>query len=498
MYSRRRSVFLSPVMIILYITIAILLAIYIGFVIFFQTHFLPNTIVGNVSCGFQTAEYVEETNEKAASRYSLMVTDRLNTLYVLKGTGFDYRYVNSGEAAKLLKEQNPLTWPAALFSTRELNLSYSVLYDESKLQSMIENLGIFHEDYIVKPENAKLEIKKDGYEIVPEVMGNEPIAEQISTEITDAVKSGVEALTLSSASYVTPSVYSTSEELTKAATAIDNYLKVVITYDIDGVDEVFDKDDIMSVLTVTAEYEVKVDDTKLERYVQSLATKYNTYGDVREFKTAKGDIVKIGGGDYGWIISKTKEAEQIKIDLANGKSITREPKWSQRAKVSGAYDLDDTYIEIDYTNQHAYYFKDGKIVLDFDIRSGNINKNWGSPDGIFFIKEKLRNRILVGEDYEAPVDYFITFAYNVGFHDSPSDKVNFGGEHYKTLGSHGCINTPDADVIKLFSMVEKGTPVVAYYREKVILSSESHKISNAYSYVKPENLPPEDTNTTTP
>ena len=42
-------------------------------------------------------------------------------------------------------------------------------------------------------------------------------------------------------------------------------------------------------------------------------------------------------------------------------------------------------------------------------------------------------------------------------------------------------------------MIEKDTPVVAYYREKVELASVSADISNAYSYVEPVEEEPETT-----
>ena len=39
---------------------------------------------------------------------------------------------------------------------------------------------------------------------------------------------------------------------------------------------------------------------------------------------------------------------------------------------------------------------------------------------------------------------------------------------------------------QLFNAVDKGTPVVAYYREAVTLTNNAAKMSNAYSYVAPD------------
>lgn len=108
---------------------------------------------------------------------------------------------------------------------------------------------------------------------------------------------------------------------------------------------------------------------------------------------------------------------------------------------SGLDDIGNTYVEIDYTSQHLWYYKDGSLVTDTGIVSGNISRGNGSPDGIFKIAYKQKDATLVGENYASNVRYFMPFAYNVGIHDA-SWRSTFGKEIYKTSGSHGCINVP--------------------------------------------------------
>ena len=45
----------------------------------------------------------------------------------------------------------------------------------------------------------------------------------------------------------------------------------------------------------------------------------------------------------------------------------------------------------------------------------------------------------------------------------PAGAPKFGGEIYKTNGSHGCINTPTDIMSELYDMVEIGTPVIMLY-----------------------------------
>ena len=50
----------------------------------------------------------------------------------------------------------------------------------------------------------------------------------------------------------------------------------------------------------------------------------------------------------------------------------------------------------------------------------------------------------------------------IGLHDS-SWRTEFGGDIWKTNGSHGCINMPKNKIPQLFNMVEVGMPVVMHY-----------------------------------
>ena len=126
------------------------------------------------------------------------------------------------------------------------------------------------------------------------------------------------------------------------------------------------------------------------------------------------------------------------------------------------------------------------MKLDSDFVSGNISRGNGSPDGVFKVVYKKSPAVLKGEDYESDVEYFIPFAYNVGFHDASWRHGRFGGTIYKTSGSHGCVNMPEDKAAKLYELVAVDTPVIAYYREEVKLTAENTKISNAYSYYDAE------------
>lgn len=480
----KRFQFFSPVMIVLYVVIILLLIVYFGLAFYFNSHYLPNTTIGATDCSWKTAKYAEDAQSQIAKKYTLTITDRTGETFTLKGLGFSYDYVKRGEEEKFLKEQNSFAWPAAFFKTYEYVPDASVQYNEDEAERRISELGFFLEDYIVAPADAYIQMNKTNYELIPEVMGTTLIEDTVKAAIFDAIQKQETSLTLTDDFYINPTRYADSEEIVGAVSKLDSYLAATITYTIEGYEEDLSSEEIFAMLTLHEDFSVTLDTTKVDRFVQSLATKYNTYGDKREFLTSKGDVVIIGGGDYGWVISKTREATQILADLEGGVPVTREPKYEQTAKAAGPNDIGNTYIEVDYTSQHMWVYVEGTLILESDFVSGDMRDKNGSPDGIFKIVEKRTNTILRGEDYASPVDYFMPFAYNVGFHDA-SWRKKFGAEIYKTNGSHGCINLPTDFAEILYKNIEVGMPVVAYYREPVVLITESSRISNAYSYQKP-------------
>ena len=448
----------------------------------YRTHFFPGTQMSGVDVSELTAEEANEKIARFVADYLLTIECREDKKYDITGPSIEYSYVPNGEIEQILEQQDAWNWIALRKTTKETEITLDTTFDEDLLEEEIRQLPCMQEDQMVAPEDARIEWVDDGYELVPEVMGTTLTFDKVLPLVKDAVTEGVTKLDLSDA-YENPSIYSTDERLNECMDTIEKYYGSSITYTFGKQDPYeLTNSTIQSWLTVDEDYQVSVDDDKVTNFVQQLASTYNTYADPREFKTSMGDKITIGGGDYGWVIDKDKEKEQIYEDLAEGGHIEREPVYQQTAKRHGADDIGSTYVEIDYTNQHLWYYEDGELVLDTDIVSGNLSRNNGSPDGVFKIVYKQRDATLVGEDYSSAVKYFMPFAYNVGIHDA-SWRSSFGGKIYLTGGSHGCINIPEDKAETLYGTLEVGTPVVAYYREKVYLTAENARISNAYSYI---------------
>lgn len=480
--SAAKYVFLIVGLIVFFL-LAALLVCYFLTASYYAKHFFPGTVLNGVSVGKMTVEEAEKKVAQEVADYIFVIETRDGEKYQITGRDIDYEYVPGTEIRDILASQENYQWLTKRNGKNEVGLEVAATFDEQKLAAQIESLKCFQADSVARPKNAYIRENADGYEIVPAEEGNQLKLSRVIKLAQEAVSAGEEKLVLTDQEYKKPEVTTSDAKLNEALDHINSYLNTTIKYDVGDNGEVLDKNRIKDWITVHDDYSVTFDESQVTNYVQYLASKYNTYGSKRKFKTSLGSTVEIGGGDYGWVIDKEKEKSQILSEIQSGKTVEREPAFTQTAAVkSTVNDVGNTYVEIDYTNQHMYYYENGQLMLESDVVTGNVSQKNGSPDGLYKIVYKERDATLIGENYQSDVNYFMVFAYNVGFHDA-SWRNEFGGEIYKNSGSHGCVNMPGDKAKKLYEMLQTNTPVVAYYREPVELTAENAKISNAYSYV---------------
>lgn len=482
---RRKKQKQKVIVISVALTLTVLAGVYVAISFYFSSHFFFRAKINGWRVGGMDLTAAEEKVGDGVEDYLLTVFDRDGGKHHVYGADIACSYVPDGSVEKLLNAQNPVQWVGAIFAPHESEVPITMEYKEELISQAVESMDCFQKENITDPESARIELGEDGYHVEKETPGNRMVFERVLAKVKQAVSAGETSVQLTDEDYVSPEYTSESKEIVETMERIEKYENATIDYQIKDSKEQLGKEQIRDFLTVDG-FNVSLKEDKITDYVQMLASKYNTYADVRKFKTSSNDTVEIGGGDYGWIVDKPGEAEQLKADLKAGKPVSREPVYSQRAYVEGKDDIGNTYVEIDYTKQHMWYYENGELVVESDVVTGNINKNNGSPDGVFKIVYKDSPAVLKGEDYESDVTYFMPFAYNVGIHDASWRGGKFGGEIYKSSGSHGCINAPLEVADTIYKKIEVGTPVIAYYREEVELTAENAKISNAFSYKEPD------------
>lgn len=150
-------------------------------------------------------------------------------------------------------------------------------------------------------------------------------------------------------------------------------------------------------------------------------------------------------------------------------NVPREMAYLPQAVMSGAKEVHvpemsvgNTYVEVDISAQHLYYYENLTLKFESDIVTGNISAKHNTPTGVYYLRARQTNQVLTGKNYASHVDYWMPIIGNsIGLHDA-TWRSRFGGQIYKTNGSHGCINMPHAKAAELFNMIQVGTPVVVH------------------------------------
>ena len=212
---------------------------------------------------------------------------------------------------------------------------------------------------------------------------------------------------------------------------------------------------------------VSVDAAKVADYVQGLRNKYDTPAGTQTWQSADGTTKSIKT-NYGWHIDQTKETEALIANIQSLQSVTREPVYSSRAAQTAMPQWGKTFVEIDISSQHVYFYQDGNCVWDSKCVTGTAtDPDRATPTGVFALKYKQRDRVLRGRinpqtgkpSYESPVAYWMPFNGNIGLHDA-NWRSSFGGNIYLKSGSHGCINLPLKNAKTLYELITPGTVIV--------------------------------------
>ncbi len=170
--------------------------------------------------------------------------------------------------------------------------------------------------------------------------------------------------------------------------------------------------------------------------------------------------VDVVGGNWGMgYMDYNSELEFAREAFLKGNSYdNREPDFTFYKPVG------NTYLEISIGSQHAWYYEQGKLILDTDIVTGNCDGRYDTPTGAYTILEKDKERELVSPSLPGGivVDRWIRLTWEgIGLHDAKW-REEFGGNIYRTNGSHGCVNMPRDFTHNLFNRVEVGTIVVIH------------------------------------
>jgi len=450
----------------------------VGFYIYvaqkYNDCFLPGTTINGVEAGERTAEDVESEIAEACSDFQMIIKSRQRADEVISSSDVDLHYYTGEAVLEILDQQNKYEWLIKKFLPDDYRITTTTKIDEDKFDTIVGNLKCFDIDTAISPVPAHIsEYDEDnGYQVVPSTTGNVITDKQSAVkEIKSSFLSLEPEFDMENNNghlYDVPYIDEDNSELQAICDKANAYTKTNITYT--GYDLVLDGATVSRMLSF-GEDDVVINDRLVNAFVRVLADTYDTYGKDHLFKSTWGDDVVVEGGNFGWQIDQVAEYKQIVEDINAGNVVEREPVFLRKGVSFGRYDYGDTYVEVNLTAQHMYYYKDGHLILHSNFVSGKDTKDRRTPQGAYSVFFKQTDRILRGEkqpdgtyEYESHVNYWMPFNKGIGLHDA-TWRSSFGGNIWKYNGSHGCINLPLKTAKSLYASIDVGCPVICYFLE---------------------------------
>lgn len=250
----------------------------------------------------------------------------------------------------------------------------------------------------------------------------------------------------------------------QAFNKILGYEGVSISYNVAGNRRSLDGNNILQMINcgIKNDFNVEFNKDLVKNFASSIDNTGITSTSGQNYAYRRnGNIIIAKGGSRSYV-DVDYETNRIMNMLSTGKSYNGlTPKYNKTTSTvpKGATALGNKYVQIDLKTQHMWLWKDGKAIVSTPIVTGNPNKGWATPPGIFTIKNKMRNVVLRGPGYASPVKYWIPFNGSIGIHDASWQPV-YGGNRYQYAGSRGCINTPYNNATLVYNNVAIGTPVI--------------------------------------
>lgn len=468
----------------------LLLLIFVGYfclAYYYQSGFSVNTWINGVYC---TGKTVEEVNAELMTEVIeppvIVIStncdgdDAYDNLIDLGEMDFQCDYISV--LNEFMSSQNPFLWVDNIISHQNHEIDPRISYDEKAFREAYEQTCV--KQYSEKLPRVYLEFnidEADGW-VFHDGLTHRINMDMSLTLVKKAIDEGQYEINIDELDCFYDIPFSEEqEEIRRMWEKLQAFINSDLVYDM-GAEQIpldpaqlshfvkyeYREDLQMDYPILDEQGQFILDEEEIKKFVASLAEEYDTYGKDREFQSSRGDLITVpAGGTYGTTLDQETEVAFLMENLLSeemhtGEGLLHIPAYKKQGYVRGKDDIGGTYIEIDMTEQHMYYYKDFELVLDTDVVTGNINRGMGTPEGINYVYFMQQNRVLRGPGYASPVKFWMAVNGAVGIHDASWQPV-FGGERYKTYGSRGCINTPTDVMSELYDMAELGTPVLMFY-----------------------------------
>ena len=442
-------------------------------------YFLPGTTIDGQDVSLERVSDVAA--EKSASLDGLQVSvsgDGLDLVVDALDAGLEVDGTSWAEEA--LAQQDPWSWPLAYLGLleQELTATTTVSVDEDAVldivQAAVDALDVVE---VTGIESITFDAEQGLYVTVEGASTVQVDVEAVADAIVAALLAQEGEVELGDEYLIV------DEEVEAFLELANSYVSAEVTLLLADTEVyVVTSEQIAGWLTLNEDFTVTLDEDAIVTWARGdLSDELDTVATERTYTRPDGKVCTVNDGDarlgsstYGWIIDGASTAADIAELIYAGEpaelDITVKQEAAQ-ASVDGGQDWGDRYIDIDLTEQHAYFYDNGELIWEADIVSGQPSTGYETPSGVWTVQNMASGNITLRGPYdedtgtyewESVVNFWIAFVgSSVGLHNA-SWRSEFGGDIYTWYGSHGCVNLSYEDAEALYALVEVGDVVVVH------------------------------------
>ena len=442
--------------------VLLVLVIMTGAVYYFiQTHFLWGTIIDGVDCSLMSIP-------KAVYEINLAKQDDVISFIFSSGKSYDVvsqqmnLQIDEERIKEIFDEQH--LYPNL---PRKYSLDGFILVDEELLVKFLNLFPELESKNMLEKQDAYIVWNELEFFIQEEVYGSVINFDEAKEFAIQKIKNGEKKIDFTPITEIMPDIF--ASDLIAECDDLNAILNTSISFELsNGEFFVLDYNTIKNWVYQDEDGNFAFDmENGITTFVDELALKVDEVNSHMYFKATDVEGLAKVNVPRKVRAKLDKEAQILEITEMMGSfdPIIKRPIYD-KVLIS---DLLISYIEIDLSRQHIWFYKNGELIVDTPCVTGKVSDGYGTPTGVFFLLNKNRKVYLEGlnkdgSPYKAFVEYWMRFNQGIGMHDA-NWRNKFGGDIYIYSGSHGCVNMPPEAAAVTFENIDDTMPIIVYYSE---------------------------------
>ena len=454
--------------IITIVVVAVIAIAFGGMAAYQANHFNKGVAINGVNVGGLTASQAMSKLENGKLDNTVKVGDQV--IYQGKQTVSGVTAQDEPEVKAILKKQFTLI-PTSKTKNYNISSNQNNQYRTTDLRNAVQQKLTAMNANRTPARDACAVLKNGTVSVEKAKDGNQYNVKAMMKEYDNQVNDDHIDLKAIIAKPVTES----SQQVENEKTKLQDLANATVDYKVENQDyNLPAKQMITSAKYVNGKYQIN--SKALADKIDQINKSQSTLGKKFNFKTSNGNTIQVQGKTYGWAIDTKSAVASILKAYENGtKTVDAKNNiygigYNENGTGYGVTSNDgigDTYAELSIADQHAWFYRDGKLVDQVDVVTGNVQSHNDTPKGVYYIMYKQSPSTLKGvgyngQAYSCKVQYWAQFTNDgCGFHDAWW-RTNWAKDAYLTQGSDGCANIRPDQAGQVYNSLSVNEPVIVY------------------------------------